>query len=70
MKVAAVLTVAAGRWLAYCEEVDRAGEGATAEEAVANLRQALVEYFGQPEAVAPPADTPPPFPIEIIITGG
>jgi predicted RNase H-like HicB family nuclease len=68
MRVAAVLTAAAGRWLAYCEEVDRAGEGATAEEAVANLRQALLEYFGQAEAVAPPADAVPPSPIEIVIT--
>jgi predicted RNase H-like HicB family nuclease len=67
MRVAAVLTVAAGRWVAYCEEVDRAGEGATRDEAVANLREALAEYFGQAEAVAPPADTAPLPPIEIVI---
>jgi predicted RNase H-like HicB family nuclease len=70
MKVAAVLTEAAGRWLAYCEEVDRAGEGATADEAVANLREALMEYFGHAEAVAPPEETQPPSPIEIIVTSG
>ncbi|HEV3193936.1 MAG TPA: hypothetical protein VGY54_25700 [Polyangiaceae bacterium] len=67
MRVAAVITLAAGRWLAYCEEVDRAGEGATREEAVANLREALKEYFGQAEAVAPPAETSSPA-IEIVIT--
>jgi predicted RNase H-like HicB family nuclease len=68
MRVAAVITLAAGRWLAYCEEVDRAGEGATAEEALANLRKALTEYFSQTEAVAPPAETASPPAIEIVIT--
>jgi len=68
MRVAAILTVAAGRWVAYCEEVDRAGEGATREEAVENLRQALTEYLSQTEAVAPPAETAPVPSIEIVIT--
>ncbi|MGD0674960.1 MAG: type II toxin-antitoxin system HicB family antitoxin [Polyangiaceae bacterium] len=56
MKVSAVLTRAAGRWIAHCEEVDRAGEGDTPEQAVSNLRQALEEYFGYTEAVAPPPE--------------
>jgi predicted RNase H-like HicB family nuclease len=55
MRVSALLTQIAGRWLAQCEEVDRAGEGSTPDEAVASLRDALEEYFGQVEAVAPPS---------------
>jgi len=55
MRVSAVLTQVRGRWFAECGEVDRTGEGATAEEAVASLRAALVEYFGEAQAVAPPS---------------
>jgi hypothetical protein len=69
MKVAAVLSRVDNRWLAQCEEVDRAGEGATAEEAIASLREALYEYFSSPEAVAPPAQTPGTS-IEIVIVDG
>jgi predicted RNase H-like HicB family nuclease len=58
MKVTAVLTRASGRWLAHCEEVDLAAEGDTPEQAVAALRDALREYFGHAEAVAPPAEQP------------
>jgi predicted RNase H-like HicB family nuclease len=69
MKVSAVLTQTAGLWLAQCEEVDRAGEGKTPDEALASLREALEEYFGQIEAVAPPPSSAlaPPEPIEIIV---
>jgi hypothetical protein len=55
MKVSAVLTQTAGRWVAHCEEVDRAGEGDTPEQAVECLREALNEYFGHAQAVAPPS---------------
>jgi predicted RNase H-like HicB family nuclease len=66
MKVAAVLSLVDGRWLAQCEEVDRAGEGETPEEALASLREALHEYFGQTEAVAPPAEAPADS-IEVVV---
>ena len=65
MKVSAVLTHADDVWLAHCEEVDRTGEGRTADEAVASLREALREYFDV-EAVAPPTEAPKPA-IEIVI---
>ncbi|HZU83724.1 MAG TPA: hypothetical protein VE987_12440 [Polyangiaceae bacterium] len=68
MKVSAVVSKVGARWLAQCEEVDRAGEGATADEALASLRQALEEYFGSAEAVAPPPDRPRE-PIEIVVVG-
>jgi predicted RNase H-like HicB family nuclease len=69
MKVSAVLTQTAGSWLAHCEEVDRAGEGRTPDEALASLREALEEYFGGAQAVAPPAETARE-PIEIVVMGG
>jgi predicted RNase H-like HicB family nuclease len=65
MKVSVVLTQTPDLWLAECEEVDRTGEGKTADEAVASLRQALREYFDV-EAVAPPAQ-PVPETIEMVI---
>jgi hypothetical protein len=66
MKVSAVLSRAGGGWLAQCEEVDRAGEGATDEEAVASLREALHDYFGKAEAVGPPAQ-PVAEALEIVV---
>jgi hypothetical protein len=65
MKVSAILTQTDDVWLAQCEEVDRTGEGRTADEAVASLREALRAYFDV-EAVAPPTEAPAPA-IEIII---
>jgi hypothetical protein len=65
MKVSAVLTEASGTWIAECEEVDRTGEGRTPDEAIASLREALVEYFAV-EAVAPPPDAVAE-PIEIVV---
>jgi predicted RNase H-like HicB family nuclease len=68
MRVSAVLTQTAGVWLAECEEVDRAGEGKTPDEALANLREALAEYFAQAEAVAPPPSASLSHePIEIVV---
>jgi predicted RNase H-like HicB family nuclease len=67
MRVSAVLTQTGGRWVAHCEEVDRAGEGDTPDQAVACLREALKEYF-ETEAVAPPSD-PGIGPIEIDLVG-
>ncbi len=65
MRVSAVLTRTPELWLAQCEEVDRTGEGRTPDEALASLRQALVEYFDV-EAVAPPSEPVTP-PIEIVV---
>jgi hypothetical protein len=67
MKVSAVLTEVRGVWVAQCEEVDRTGEGPTPAAAVAQLREALAEYFDV-EAVAPPSDAVPTA-IEIVIVG-
>jgi predicted RNase H-like HicB family nuclease len=69
MKVSAVVSRVAAGWLAQCEEVDRAGEGSTPAEALARLREALDEYFGHVEAVAPPASQPHE-PIEIVVIDG
>jgi hypothetical protein len=67
MRVSAIVSLVEDRlWLAQCEEVDRAGEGATPDEAIASLREALEEYFGQAEAIAPPSQ-PPAESIEIVI---
>jgi hypothetical protein len=68
MRVSAVLTQTAGRWVAHCEEVDRVGEGDTPDQAIACLRQALQEYFGHTEAVAPPSQADV-GPIEIDVVG-
>jgi hypothetical protein len=68
MKVSAILSRAGGStgpWLAVCEEVDRTGEGATPDEALASLREALREYFGV-QAVAPPSH-PVTAPIDIVV---
>ena len=65
MRVSCCLDPDADAWVAQCEEVDRTGEGRTPDEAVACLRQALVEYFDV-EAAAPPAETVTD-PIEIVI---
>jgi hypothetical protein len=66
MKVAAIVSKVGEGWLAQCEEVDRAGEGGTPDEAIASLREALQEYFGHAEAVAPPPQ-PPRESIEIVV---
>jgi hypothetical protein len=66
MRFAAIVSQVGERWLAQCEEVDRAGEGRTPDEAIACLREALQEYFGHAEAVAPPAQLPDES-IEIVV---
>jgi predicted RNase H-like HicB family nuclease len=44
-----------GAWyIAQCLEVDVASQGETAEEALANLREALALYFTPPVATALP----------------
>ena len=68
MRVSAILTQLPGVWLAQCEEVDRTGEGRTPDEAIACLRQALVEYFDV-QAVAPPPETVTAA-IEIVVVAG
>jgi predicted RNase H-like HicB family nuclease len=69
MRVSAVISQVGARWLAQCEEVDRAGEGATPAEALDSLREALEEYFGHIEAVGPPSEQPREA-IEIIVVDG
>ncbi|MDP8999964.1 MAG: hypothetical protein M3O46_07625 [Myxococcota bacterium] len=69
MKVSAAVSKVEAGWLAQCEEVDRAGEGSTPAEALARLREALAEYFGHVEAVAPPAQSPHEA-IEIVVING
>jgi hypothetical protein len=66
MKLSATVRRVGTRFYAQCKEVDRAGEGATPEEAVANLRTALEEYYREVEAVAPPPDSEIE-PIEIVV---
>lgn len=43
-----------GHWVAECLEIDAAGEGLSAAEAVLTLRDALAERFVS-DAVAPPS---------------
>jgi hypothetical protein len=69
MKVTAIVSRISEGWLAQCEEVDCAGEGATPELALAELRVALDEYFGHAEAVAPPPEAPREA-IEIVVVDG
>jgi hypothetical protein len=54
MRVSAVVTREGDRYFAQCQEVDRMGEGLSEAEAVRSLRVALVEYFCEVPAVAPP----------------
>ncbi len=44
-----------GKWyVSQCLEVDVASQGASEEEALANLREALVLHFEPPQATRPP----------------
>jgi predicted RNase H-like HicB family nuclease len=44
-----------GKWyVSQCLEVDVASQGETAEEALANLKEALELHFEQPHATRPP----------------
>lgn len=69
MKVSAIVSQTSDGWLAQCEEVECAGEGASAKEALAQLRTALEEYFHQAEAVAPPPEAAHEA-IEIVVVDG
>jgi hypothetical protein len=42
-------------WVAECVESEAAGEGTSAQEAVASLRRSLEERMFRPDAVAPPS---------------
>ena len=66
MRVTATVTREGSRYFAQCREVDRAGEGATMDEAIQSLRDALTEYFDEVPAVAPP-EGPSHDPIEIVV---
>lgn len=63
MRLTAALTPEEGGFVAQCLEVDVASEGATIEEALANLREALELYFE--DARAPVRASPMIAPIEI-----
>jgi hypothetical protein len=67
MRLTATVRRVGTRFYAQCKEVDRAGEGRTPDEALANLRAALEEYYGEVPAVAPPPH-PEIEPIEIVVT--
>lgn len=54
-------------FVAECVEVDAAGEGETAAEAVLGLRSLLSKRM-EPQAVAPPT-TPGPIEIELVESG-
>jgi hypothetical protein len=54
-------------YVAQCNELDLAGEGATPEAAAASLKEALVEHLKEAEAVAPPA-TAANAPLELVVT--
>ena len=56
-------------WLATCVESDAMGEGKTEQEAVASLRQSIVERMFRPDAVAPPAQEAPHAPIHLELVG-
>ena len=68
MKVSATMSWTGDAWVAQCEEVDCAGEGATTQEALDELREALTDYFEHPEGVGLPSE-PPREEIEIIVVG-
>lgn len=68
MKVSATMSWTGDAWVAQCEEVDCAGEGATTQEALSELREALEDYFEHPEGVGLPEE-PPHEEIEIIVVG-
>ena len=53
-----------GKWVAECVEVEAAGEGASAADAVMTLRDVLAERFA-PQAVAPPPSEQTPVEIEL-----
>lgn len=53
-----------GKWVAECVEVEAAGEGKSAADAVMTLRDVLAERFA-PQAVAPPSGGQKPLEIEL-----
>jgi hypothetical protein len=59
----------ASGYLTECVEVDAAGEGRTAREAVESLRASLEERMFRPDAVGPPPETVP-SPIELALADG
>ncbi|MCL2724304.1 MAG: hypothetical protein FWD69_07695 [Polyangiaceae bacterium] len=56
MRFTYVLVEEVDCWAAECQEADAIGEGITRNEAVASLRQALLERLFRPDAVAPPSE--------------
>lgn len=53
-------------WIAECLDTEAAGEGATVEEAIASLRDAIEERLFRPDAVAPPSHPEKPPEIELV----
>jgi hypothetical protein len=68
MRIRATIQDADGKIRATCLDLEAAGEGATRDEALAALREAVRERLS-PEAVAPPEHSPAPA-IEIVIVEG
>ncbi|MCL2777454.1 MAG: hypothetical protein FWD73_05570 [Polyangiaceae bacterium] len=56
MRFTYLLVEGAGYWTAECQETNAMGEGMTRGEAIASLREALVERLFRPDAVAPPPE--------------
>lgn len=52
------MTPSAGGFLAECIELDAAGEGATRDEAVRQLRESILDRMRSTEAIAPPSKAP------------
>ena len=65
MRIRATIQHVDGKVCASCLDLEAAGEGATREEALAALREAVSERLS-PEAVAPPPHPQTPV-IEIIV---
>jgi hypothetical protein len=68
MRIRATIQRADGKIRASCLDMEAAGEGATREEALAALREAVHGRLS-PEAVAPPEHPSPPA-FEIVIVEG
>lgn len=65
MKLTYRLVRDAAGWVAECVETEAAGEGRTEGDAVAALKNALVERLFRPDAVAPPSRPEPAPEIEL-----
>jgi predicted RNase H-like HicB family nuclease len=65
MKLTVIVEREGGQFSARCREVDRSADGASAEEAIANLRLALERYYTRVRSIAPPEK--PEVHIELVV---